>query len=75
MVVGLILLYLLVGVMIYAYIASELEVLFISPKVIYARTNFNYAGCIVCSILAFLLSPPLYILGFIGWLLTVGRKR
>lgn len=70
----LILLYLLFGIMFYAYIASELEVLFISPKVIYARTNFNYAGCIVCSILAFLLSPPLYVLGFIGWLLTVGKK-
>ena len=74
MIVGLILLYLLVGIMVYSYIASELEVLFISPKVIYTRTNFNYAGCIVCSILAFLLSPPLYLLGFIGWLLTVGRK-
>ena len=68
-------LYLVFGIIFYAYIASDLEVFFISPKVIYAHTNFNYLGCIVCSILTFLLSPPLYVLGFIGWLFTVGRKN
>ena len=74
-----IVLYILFGCMGYAVIHSYIlgaysRLSFLSPNVIYRNTKLNYIGAIAVSVLAFVISPIWYIIGFLCWLFTVGRK-
>lgn len=53
----------------------DIDELSVTPWHFYEVTNLNFFGCILLSLLVFLIDPFIAIIQFIYWIVHVGRKK